>query len=62
MKTLMSNFSGSLLSKEQMRKVRGGYSNCTTSQGQPFASIDDKDAKTTVLLICGPCQYTCHAA
>jgi len=62
MKKMILSFGGSLLSREQMKKVKGGLSNCTASNGQHFASIDDEDAKTTVLLICGPCTYKCNEA
>ena len=60
MKTMISNFGNAVLSREQMKKVKGAAGSCSTSGGQPFAAIDNEDAKTTVLLICGPCNYTCH--
>ena len=60
MKKMISSFGSSVLSREQMKNVKGGAASCTTSSGQPFAALDNEDAKTTVLLICGPCNYTCN--
>lgn len=65
MKKVLAKLGDSILSKEEMQKIKGGLEDihsysCTMGNGQSFMMVGtQEDMKTMILISCGPCTYSC---
>jgi hypothetical protein len=60
MKGLLEKFQHNVLSKDEMKGLKGGAGICHSSITGYFSATDIEDARNTVLAICGPCNFTCN--